>query len=58
MIDKIKKYTLGDNLFFQKAGLLLGAFVGLVLGFIISDKADGYVIEEIAEVEDGSPKTD
>ena len=45
MIDKIKNYVLGDNLFFQKAGLAVGVVVGIFVGLFISDKADGHIIE-------------
>lgn len=47
MIEKFEK----DGLFFQKVGLIFGAVGGLVLGLIISDRADQFEVENITEEE-------
>ena len=57
MIEKLKNIVDGDGLFFQKAGLILGAVVGVLIGFVVSDRADKSVIETYEEVDDG-PETD
>ena len=45
MIEKLKN----DELIFHKIGLIGGAIVGVIIGFIVSDQADNYV--EIIEEE-------
>jgi len=52
MLEKIKN----DELIFQKAGLVIGTIVGLVLGFVVSDRADQ--LESIKEevIVDGPEK--
>jgi len=45
MFEKLKN----DELIFHKAGLVIGALAGVVIGFIVSDRADNYV--EIIEEE-------
>ena len=45
MIEKLKN----DELIFHKVGLVIGAVAGVVIGFIVSDRADSYV--EIIEEE-------
>ena len=53
MFEKFKN----DPLFFHKAGLLLGTITGLLVGLVVSDRADQFEIEEIKEeVVDGSEK--
>lgn len=47
MLEKFEK----DGLFFHKVGLLLGTVAGLLIGFVVSDRADQFVIEEIKEEE-------
>lgn len=57
MFDKFIKE---DDLFFHKVGLLLGAVAGLLVGLVVSDRADQFEIEETKEEEasiDGSEKT-
>ena len=39
MLEKIKNLK-NDELFFHKAGVIIGGVVGLLVGFIISDQAD------------------
>ena len=56
MIEKFKN----DPLFFHKIGLLLGTVSGLLIGLVVSDRADQFEIEEIKKEEvsiDGSEKT-
>lgn len=54
MIEKLKK----DELIFHKAGLIIGALAGIVIGFIVSDRADNYVkiVEEETPI-DGQEKS-
>jgi hypothetical protein len=47
MLEKFEK----DGLFFQKIGLLLGTVAGLLVGFMVSDRADKFEIEVIKEEE-------
>lgn len=53
MLEKLKQ----DELIFHKAGLIIGAVVGVLLGLVVSDRADRYEIpvEEEAIV-DGPEK--
>lgn len=44
MIEKLEK----DRLFFHKAGLILGTIGGLLIGLMVSDRADQFEIEENA----------
>jgi len=45
MLEKLKN----DELIFQKAGLVIGAIAGILIGFVVSERADNYV--EIIEEE-------
>ena len=45
----LEKFAKDDELFFHKAGLILGTIVGVALGFVVSDRADRYKVEEIEE---------
>jgi hypothetical protein len=45
----LEKYIKDDELFFHKAGLVIGGLAGIFLGFVVSDRADRYEIEEIGE---------
>ena len=49
----IEKFVKKDELFFHKIGLLLGTIGGLLIGFVVSDRADRFEIEEAKE-EEGS----
>jgi hypothetical protein len=53
MLEKLKNLK-NDELFFHKIGLVGGAVVGVIIGFIVSDQADNYVeiIEEETPVND------
>ena len=42
MLEKFEK----DGLFFHKVGLILGVIAGVLLGLIVSDRADRFEIEE------------
>ena len=56
----IEKFAKKDGLFFHKIGLLSGAIVGLLIGLVVSDRADQFEIEELKEEEvsiDGPEKT-
>ena len=46
-----EKFAEKDGLFFHKIGLLLGTITGLLIGFVVSDRADQFEIEEIKEEE-------
>ena len=52
MIEKLKN----DELIFHKAGLVIGAIAGVVIGFIVSDRADNYVTIIEEETPDGPEK--
>lgn len=56
MIEKLKELAVKDELLFQKLGLGLGAATGLLIGMIISAKADQYEVRVIEEVTDGETK--
>lgn len=47
MFEKFEK----DGLFFHKIGLILGTTLGLLIGLVVSDRADQFEIEEITEEE-------
>ncbi len=47
----IEKFAKDDGLFFQKIGLLLGTIAGLLIGLVVSDRADQFEIEETKEEE-------
>ena len=38
---------LEDELFFHKVGLISGTVIGLLIGFVVSDRADRFEIENI-----------
>jgi hypothetical protein len=48
MLERLKNLK-NDELFFHKIGLVGGAIVGIIIGFVVSDQADNYV--EIIEEE-------
>lgn len=59
MLEKLKNFK-DDPLFFQYAGLFLGTVSGILVGFVVSDRADQFEIEapKIEEVPvHGSEKT-
>lgn len=43
MLEKFEK----DSLFFHKVGLIFGTIFGLLIGFVVSDRADQFEVEEI-----------
>lgn len=47
MIERFEK----DGLFFHKIGLILGTIGGLLIGLVVSDRADQYQVE-VEEVPD------
>lgn len=58
MLEKVRERGHQDPLFFHKIGLAGGAFVGLFIGLLISDRAENYdkeikdgesIIGELAE---------
>ncbi len=53
MIEKLKN----DELIFQKAGLIIGTLAGIVIGFIVSDRADNYVTVVEEENPDGQEES-
>lgn len=57
MFEKLTKLAEKDPLLFHKLGLVLGGIFGIVVGLIVSDKADQYEVEELVEeVVDGAEK--
>jgi len=52
-LEKIKELIKTDPLLPHKIGIVAGAAIGVVLGFIVSDKADQYEVRIIEEVTDG-----
>lgn len=57
MLEKLTELAEKDPLLFHKLGLTLGGIFGLVLGLVVSDRADQYEVEEIVEeVVDGAEK--
>ncbi len=57
MLEKLTELAEKDPLLFHKLGLTLGGLFGLVLGLVVSDRADQYEVEEIVEeVVDGAEK--
>ncbi|NIQ05592.1 MAG: hypothetical protein GWO20_07660 [Candidatus Korarchaeota archaeon] len=56
MIEKIKEKASNDPFIFQKTGLVVGSLTGLILGLVISDKADKQVFEkpEVLDGEEGN----
>ena len=53
MLKKIRDYVTNDELFIYQVGAVLGAIFGILIGLIVSDRADAYEILD-EEVEDGS----
>ena len=47
----IEKFEKKDELFFHKIGLILGTVAGLLIGLVVSDRADQFEIEESREEE-------
>lgn len=45
MINRMLK----DGLLFHKIGLLVGAIVGVLIGFVVSAEADKYEVADISE---------
>jgi len=56
MLEKIKELGKKDELIFHKIGMIAGGVLGILLGLVISEKADQYEIEELEEIIDGSTK--
>ena len=56
-MEKLKELGNKDPLIFHKVGLGAGAILGVLLGMIISEKADDFEVEIIEEVIDGAEKT-
>ena len=57
LVEKLTKLAEKDPLLFHKLGLTLGGIFGIVLGLIVSDRAEQYEVEELVEeVVDGSEK--
>lgn len=53
MFEKLIELAKEDELIFHKLGLGIGAALGLLIGMIISAKADEYEVEIIEEAPDG-----
>ncbi len=53
MFEKLKELARKDELIFHKMGLGVGALSGILLGMMISAKADEYEVEIIEEASDG-----
>ncbi len=49
MFEKLTGLAEKDPLLFHKLGLTLGGILGLVVGLVVSDRADQYEVEEIVE---------
>jgi hypothetical protein len=49
MLEKLTELAKNDPLLFHKLGLALGGIFGLVLGLVVSDRADQYEVEELVE---------
>jgi hypothetical protein len=56
MIDKLKELGKKDPLIFHKLGLGTGAIIGILIGFMITDKAEQWEVQVIEEVTDGETK--
>jgi hypothetical protein len=55
MFEKLTNLTEKDPLLFHKIGLALGGIFGLLVGLVVSDRADQYEVEEVMEeVVDGA----
>ena len=53
MIEKIKELGNNDPLLPHKVGIVAGTVIGIVLGLIVSDKADQYEVQIIEEEPNG-----
>lgn len=53
MLEKIRDLADKDPLIFHKVGLVVGGTFGILLGLIISERADQYEVE-VLEKEDGA----
>ncbi|MCK4787426.1 MAG: hypothetical protein KAV87_26950 [Desulfobacteraceae bacterium] len=49
MFEKLTELAKKDPLLFHKLGLMLGGIFGIVIGLVVSDRADQYEVEEIIE---------
>ncbi len=61
MVEKLTKLAERaaekDPLLFHKLGLALGGIFGILVGLVVSEKADQYEVEELVEeVADGTEK--
>ena len=54
MFEKLKVLAEKDPLLFHKVGIVLGSAVGLVLGLVVSDRADQYDVEMLEEAPNGT----
>lgn len=49
LIEKLTELGKKDPLLFHKLGLTLGSIFGIVVGLVVSDRADQYEVEELVE---------
>jgi hypothetical protein len=56
MKEKLENLVKTDPLFPHKVGVITGAFVGVLVGMVISAKADAYEVQIIEEEIDGETK--